>query len=130
LTTLSAVDKYQLRNEQAALRRLLDLDGEIMELGKGYWAKIQAAEVPATSSKPHGIDYSLCLFAPNGQRLVCIDNSHAVPIGRPPARKMSKTNDHRHVRRVIAPYKYVDAETLMADFWKEVDGVLKEEGVP
>jgi Family of unknown function (DUF6516) len=126
LTSLSAVDKYN----EAALERLLDLDGEIMELGKGYWAKIQAARVPATPSKPHGIDYALCLFAPDGRRLVCIDNSHAVSVGRPPARKMSTTNDHKHVRNTVLPHEYADPETLMEDFWTEVDRVLKEEGVP
>ena len=37
--------------------------------------------------------------------------------------------DHRHRFRTIRPYDYVDAAELMADFWCEVDLVLKEMGV-
>jgi hypothetical protein len=129
LTLLSAVDKYKLRNEESALWRLLDLDGTIMEQGKGFWVAIHAKRIPPSPAKPHGIDYCLCLLDPNGRRLVCIDNAHPVPVGRPPSRKMSKTNDHLHVRASVAPYPYSDAETLMADFWIQVEKVLKAEGV-
>jgi len=30
---------------------------------------------------------------------------------------------------VIRPYDYRDAASLLADFWNEVDAVLKERGV-
>jgi hypothetical protein len=30
---------------------------------------------------------------------------------------------------MIRPYEYRDAATLLADFWSEVDAVLKEKGV-
>lgn len=39
-----------------------------------------------------------------------------------------RTNDHRHRLRSIGPYDYKDAATLLEDFWKEVDQVLKERG--
>jgi hypothetical protein len=100
-----------------------------MEQGKGFWVEFRAKRVPPSTAKPHGIDYSLCLLDPNGKRLVCIDNAHPVPIGRPPARKTSKTNDHAHLRNSIVPYNYTDAETLVTDFWTQVEKVLKEEGV-
>jgi Family of unknown function (DUF6516) len=129
LTTLSVVDKYRLERESSALQRLLDLDGEIMEQGKGFWVEIHAKRVPPSTVKPHGIDYCLCLLNPSGKRLVCFDNAHPVSVGRPPSRKMSKTNDHQHVRRSVTPYAYTDAETLMGDFWAEVDKVSKAEGV-
>jgi hypothetical protein len=29
--------------------------------------------------------------------------------------------DHRHVREVEEPYVFSDAETLLADFWREVE---------
>jgi hypothetical protein len=61
LTTLSVVDKYRLERESSALQRLLDLDGEIMEQGKGFWVEIHAKRVPPSTVKPHGIDYCLCL---------------------------------------------------------------------
>jgi hypothetical protein len=37
--------------------------------------------------------------------------------------------DHRHRRLTVRPYQYRDAATLLADFWAEVDAVLKERGV-
>jgi hypothetical protein len=130
LTRLSAVDKYLIRREGSALERLLDLDEEIMEVGKGFWVEISAARVRPTPTRPHGIDYSLCLLDPDGTRLVCYDNSHPVCTGRPPSRKKSKTNDHKHDSKSVVPYEYTNAETLMEDFWNDVDRVLKEEGVP
>jgi hypothetical protein len=29
----------------------------------------------------------------------------------------------------VRPYEYQDAATLLADFWKKVDAVLREKGV-
>jgi hypothetical protein len=129
LTSLSAVDKLPAQKVDTTLSRLLDLDDEIMEMGKGYWVKIHAAEVPPTHERPHGVDYSLCLLDPNGDRLVCYDNSHAISVGRPPSRRRSKTNDHKHHRGTIKLYDYISAETLLVDFWNDVERVLKEEGV-
>ena len=37
--------------------------------------------------------------------------------------------DHRHRLARVKPYGYRDAATLLADFWSEVDVVLKERGV-
>ena len=37
-------------------------------------------------------------------------------------------HDHRHRLRTIRPYEYMDAVTLLEDFWKEVDEVLRERG--
>jgi hypothetical protein len=37
--------------------------------------------------------------------------------------------DHKHRLRTIRPGDSKDAATLLADFWAEVDGVLKERGV-
>jgi len=47
-----------------------------------------------------------------------------LPDGRPRARY-----DHRHRHRTVRPYDYEDAATLLADFWAEVEAVLKERGV-
>ncbi len=98
-------------------------------MGEGFWVEISAREVPAGTQRPHGIDYSLCLFSPRDQRLLCFDNAHAVSSGRKPSRKTAKTNDHYHVEGKTKPYEYVDAETLLTDFWTEVDKVLKAKGV-
>ncbi len=38
--------------------------------------------------------------------------------------------DHRHERSRAKPYDYADAETLVQDFWADVERVLKSEGIP
>jgi len=80
--------------------------------------------VPATAEKPHGLDYSLTLHGRVGERLVGFDNGH--PVGK---QKRGEPRDHRHRIRTMRPYDYRDAATLLADFWTEVDAVLKERGV-
>jgi hypothetical protein len=110
LNKLSSADKYRQKRE-------------------GDASLLRAKRVVASEAKPHGIAYSLVLIAPNDERLVCYDNAHPVKAGRGPGRKKPKAADHRHIRKRIAPYAYTDAETLMQDFWADVERVLKEEGV-
>ncbi len=43
------------------IETLLDLHGQIIDQGKGYWVKIEAWRVEATHETPHGIRYSLTL---------------------------------------------------------------------
>ena len=97
-----------------------------MEVGGGHWVALRVKRVPVSAAKPHGIDYSLALIGPKDERLVCYDNAHPVRTGR----KKPKARDHRHVRDRARPYAYSDAETLMRDFWTDVERILKEEGVP
>jgi hypothetical protein len=80
--------------------------------------------VPVTPEKPHGLDYSLTLHGRTGERLVGFDNAH--PVGR---QERGHPQDHRHRIRTVRPYGYSDAASLLADFWSEVDAVLKERGV-
>jgi Family of unknown function (DUF6516) len=127
LTRLSSVDKYA---EDRSIDGLLELDGEIIEVGGGYWVEIQAKRVPRTAAKPFGVDYGLCLISPSGQRRVCYDNAHPVQIGRPPSGRLSETNDHRHVEDAIEPYVYKDAAQLLSDFWTDVERILRKEGIP
>jgi hypothetical protein len=128
LKRLSPDDKSTRRSEDASLDRLFDLDDEIMEVGQGYWVELRVKQVPVSEAKPHGIDYSLCLLGPDGTRLVCYDNAHAVKRKR--GQKRARTSDHRHVRTIVKSYDYSNAETLMQDFWTDVERILKEEGVP
>ena len=108
------------------LDTLLDLDGVVLVIdAEGrHWAKFVVTRVPASSDKPHGIDYSLTLHGPNGERLVGFDNAHRVH-----RQKRGEPQDHRHRLGTIRPYAYLDAATLLADFWAEVDRILKERGV-
>lgn len=109
-----------------ALDTLLDLDGFtlVVDPQDGYWVTFVVTQVPATPEKPHGLNYSLTLHGRNGERLVGFDNAHRV--GK---QKRGEPQDHRHRIRTVRPYQYRDAATLLADFWTEVDAVLKEKGV-
>jgi hypothetical protein len=107
------------------LDNLLLLDGTIMEVGEGYWVKIEARQVPPSTARPNGIAYSLCLFNPNDERIVCYDNAHPIAVGNGPAKKQTKTNDHVHKGANVKPYGYSDAETLLVHFWTDVDAALK-----
>ncbi|MGH6841200.1 MAG: toxin-antitoxin system TumE family protein [Methylocella sp.] len=108
-----------------ALDVLLDLDGQVLVVDQegGNWVRFIVTPVPASPEKPHGLDYSLTLHGPDGERLVGFDNAHPVAQQKPGA-----PQDHRHRLRAIRPYEYQDASTLLADFWSAVDAVLRERG--
>jgi Family of unknown function (DUF6516) len=96
-----------------ALDTLLDLNGQVLvvdEQGR-YWVRFVVTRVPATADKPHGVDYSLTLHGPDGERLLGFDNAH--PVGR---QKRGGPQDHRHRLRRIAAYDYRDAATLASGF--------------
>ena len=105
---------------------LLELDGQVLVVDPtgGHWVRFVVTPVPASSEKPHGIDYSLTLHGPDGGRLVGFDNAHAVA-----RRRRGERPDHRHLLRSIRPYEHRDAATLLADFWGAVDTVLRARGV-
>lgn len=108
------------------LDTLLDLDGVtiVVDQEGGHWVKFVVTRVPATPEKPHGLDYSLTLHGANGERLVGFDNAH--PVDR---RRSTASLDHRHRLRTVRSYRYRDAAALLADFWADVDAVLRERGV-
>jgi hypothetical protein len=89
-----------------------------------YWVRFVVTRVAASAEKPHGLDYSLTLHGPDGERLVGFDNAH--PVGR---QARAEPRDHRHRLRTIRTYEYRDAATLLGDFWKAVDAVLREKGI-
>ncbi len=51
---------------------LLDLDGQVLVVDPegGHWVRFVVTRVPVSPEKPHGIDYSLTLHGPEGERLV------------------------------------------------------------
>jgi len=113
------------------LEFLLAFDGRIHHLEDGYWIKFQIERVKAAKERPHGLSYSFTLHAPDGLRLVGFDNAHGVsPTGgrfkrKPPA------SDHWHRTEADPgrPYQFRDVETLIDDFFDEVERVLDERGV-
>ena len=121
--------KWQDRDPGA--EALTDLDGEVFVVdAKGqYWVRFSVSRVVSTPERPHGLNYSLTLHGPSGNRLVGFDNAHSVRESRGPGGKSRGALDHKHRMETIRPYRFKDAATLVEDFWAEVDKVLKEKGV-
>jgi hypothetical protein len=71
-----------MQRRDPSLDTLLDLDGLtlVVDPEGGHWVRFVVTAVPVTPGKPHGLDYSLTLHGPNGDRLVGFDNAH--PVGR------------------------------------------------
>ena len=111
------------------LDRLLDLDGFIAEVGGGFWVKIVVRRVPPDTDRPHGISYTLTLHDAAGLRVFGIDNAHLIRVTRGPASRSSTARHHLHRGESVRPYAYRDADTLMDDFWREVEAILTREGV-
>lgn len=120
--------KY-IMQANTGLETLLDLNGYTIDQEGGYWIKVEAWRVPVTADIPHGIRYSLTLHEPYGKRILGYDNSHAI---KPPKKfkfagqRLPYDHKHRHVADKGVPYEFKDANQLLADFFKEVDRVLKE----
>jgi hypothetical protein len=107
-----------------SLDTLLALDGQVLVIdAAGYWVRFVVTQIPVSPEKPHGLDYTLTLHAPDGERLVGFDNAHQVK------GQKSRATDHRHRHRTVTPYAYRDAAALVADFWSQVEAVMREQGV-
>lgn len=115
-----------MQKRDPAFDTLLDLNGVTLVIDPegGHWVRFVVTEVSPSAEKPHGLDYSLTLHGPDGERLVGFDNAHRVE-----KQKVDGPQDHRHRLRRVRPYEYSDAAKLIADFWMEVDSVLRERGV-
>ncbi len=110
-----------------SLDTLLDLDGQVLVIDEaGYWVRFVVHQVAASVDKPHGLDYTLTMHGPDGGRWVGFDNAHQVAgqRARAPAAK-----DHKHRLRTVRPYDYTSGGALLAEFWKEVESVMRERGV-
>ena len=118
-----------MSRRDAGLDRLLDLDRFLAEIGGGFWVKIVALRVPVDAHHPHGVSYTLRLHDHAGRRVFGIDNAHVVRATRGPAGRSSAARDHLHRGESMRPYAYRDADTLMDDFWREVEAILKKEGI-
>ena len=112
------------------LEFLLAFNGRIHHLEKGYWLKFDITRVEATLERPHGLSYSFTLHAPDGTRLVGFDNAHDVRArGHHSRRRKIPDHWHRTEADPGRPYVLKDAETLIDDFFNEVERVLRERGV-
>ena len=107
---------------------LLELDGEEIVYDGGYVARFRIGMVEATSERPRGIAYSLTFHAPDGRRLMGYDNAHPVSHrgGRFVERQAAFDHWHRDASDRGRPYRFVSAEKLIADFFDEIERILKE----
>ena len=121
--------KWQDRDPGAEV--LLDLDSQVLVVDtKGqYWVRFSVSRANFSAERPHGLNYSLTLHGPGGHRLVGFDNAHPVRESHGPGGKSRGSLDHKHRMETVRPYWFKDAATLLADFWAEVDKLLKERGV-
>jgi len=119
------------RPSDHGLEFLLGFDGRIHHLEKGYWLKFEIARVTATTNRPHGLSYSFTLHAPDGTRLVGFDNAHDVPARGSRFKRRNESTDHWHrtEKDLGRPYEFKDAETLLDDFFDEVERVLRDRGI-
>ena len=74
---------------------------------EGWRMVIKVWKVPVSRTSPDGIDYSLSLISPEGERAVGYDNHW--PKGH-----------HRHVLAEEGPYTYGGVDALVADFKADV----------
>ena len=120
------MSKKEYANEDETLQTLLDLDGEIFALDKGYWTKFEVKRVEPTQQIPYGVRYSLTLHDRNNTRVLGFDNAHYV---KPPRKKKYGGRkigwDHKHQRQKIYSYEYESASQLLEDFWATVEEIVK-----
>jgi len=65
-----------------------------------------------SQERPHGLKYSL-FYGDKDGRLVGYDNE-------------SGKGDHKHLRQVETRYKFVNVETMVADFLADVERIRNE----
>ena len=111
------------------LDRLLDLDGFLAEIGAGFWVKMWRGACRPMRIRPQGVSYTLTLHDPGGRRVFGIDNARVVRLSRGPAARYSEARDHVHRDETVRSYTYRNANALLDDFWREVEAILKREGV-
>lgn len=105
------------------MERLLDYDRRRYWLENGWSIRFRVREVEVTDNRPLGIKYAFTLHDVDGTRILGFDNAHG-PQDRP--------HDHRHrFRRTeeTLAYDFVDADTLIGDFFNAVEGACRAEGV-
>ncbi|MCH5049405.1 toxin-antitoxin system TumE family protein [Pectobacterium aquaticum] len=112
----------------SALGYLLSLHGETVYREDGYWWKVDAWQVKATASIPHGIRYALTLHDKHNTRVFGMDNAHAI---KPPKKgKFSGRLVYDHVHRTPVdkgyPYEFVSVAQLLEDFFTRIDEVIAE----
>lgn len=117
---------------KAGLGTLLSLAGYRAEIGGGFWVAISVSEVTPEAGRPYGIQYALTLHRPGDERILGYDNAHAIDVRAGPSNRSARpvTFDHVHKGERVVPYTFRSPEDLLVDFWRDVERILKEEGIP
>ena len=112
-------------HEDSSVTYFLELDGTVHFVDEKcrYRIEIEAKRTDVTPERPHGLSYSLKLHDSEGERILGFDNAHPVPAG-----KRYRFHDHKHRINRTRVYEFVDAETLIVDFYRAVDQILREKG--
>ena len=76
-------------------------------LPNGDMVEMKIWQVPEAPDKPHGLKYSLA-YIKKGERIVGYDNAES-------------KGDHRHYQGKEFTYKFKDIETLVEDFYKDIE---------
>jgi hypothetical protein len=98
----------------ARKRRAVLLQHDEIYDEEGWRLVVKIWKVPTSRISPEGIDYSLSLISPEGERVVGYDNHW--PKGH-----------HRHVLGEEGAYNYRGIDPLLADFRADVS-VLRRRG--
>lgn len=88
-------------------RRAILLQNDEVRDEEGWRVIIKVWQVPRGKTNPDGVDYSLALISPTGERVVGYDNHW--PKGH-----------HRHFLGQESSYSYKGIETLILDFKNDI----------
>jgi hypothetical protein len=110
------------------LEFLLAFDGHIHHLEQVYWLEFDIKKVKTSKRRPHGLSYPFTLHAPDGTRLIGFDNAHRADFtgARFKGRPQAADHWHRAEHDIGRHYEFKDAETLLDDFFDEVERLLRE----
>src|SRR5580700_3764636 len=86
-----------------SLDALLDLDGQVLVVDPEtrFWVRFVVRRVAVSEAKPHGLDYSLTLHGPDGERLVGFDNAHPVKGQSGRGGRTKAAYDHKHRLKTV-----------------------------
>jgi hypothetical protein len=84
----------------------------------GHWYRIECRAVPPSDARPAGLKYALSFFGPGNVCPVRYDNSHRVGVRCGGA---AYDHWHRFARDELVPYAFITIETLLADFFADID---------
>ena len=103
---------------------LLELDGEIFHMDKGYWAKIEAKKVTPNDHIPHGVKYSLTLHNRYNTRIIGYDNALGIKTNMKKPNARITPWDHKHEGTRVEPYEFKIEANLLEDFWNDVNKII------